>query len=416
MRICLVSHEYPPETADGGIGTQTWNKAHGLSQLGHSVEVLSCSASRLDQTMRTADESGITVHRLRAPGHRSTGGFPVFEQSAYLVGYTWSVLEGLHELLATRSFDLVNFPEYGADGFAFQLNRTVDNWVPVIVQLHAPLAMFAERTGWPDKASRFYRTGRFLEAESIRLADGWMASSENIANFAADHYEISREAIDVVHCGVDCDVFHPGDERPFASRRPTVLFVGNIAASKGITTVFDAVMRLRARYPAILLRIVGKKNDLLKKLLSRAAAAGFGGNVEEVPFQKERRAIAELFQQADVFASPADQENGVANVYVEAMSCGCPVIAGNTGGAPEAVMDGETGFLVPPGDTDAVAGAIDRLLSDGELRRRMGMGARKRVEEYFAQDKYIQRVLSAYGKTIARSKEKLERIRAESAS
>ena len=58
MHICLVSHEYPPETADGGIGTQTWNKAHGLSRLGHSVEVLSCSASPLDEAMRTADESG----------------------------------------------------------------------------------------------------------------------------------------------------------------------------------------------------------------------------------------------------------------------------------------------------------------------------------------------------------------------
>ena len=414
MRICLVSHDYPPETAHGGIGTQTWNKAHGLSRLGHSVEVLSCSASPLDEAMRTAEESGITVHRLRAPGNRSTA--PFLEQSAYLVGYTWAVFEGLQRLLAARSFDLINFPEYGADGVAFQLNRTIDNWVPVVVQLHAPLAMLADRMGWPDKASRFYRTGTFLESESIRLADGWMASSANIADFAADRYKIPRDAIDVVHCGVDCDQFRPSNARPVEDRRPTVLFVGTIAESKGIVTVFDAVMRLRGRYPSILLRIVGKENILLKKLLRRAAASGCEGAVESVPFQSEREKLAELFQRADVFTSPAFQENGVANVYVEAMACGCPVIAGNTGGATEAVEDGKTGFLVPPGNVESVANAIDMVLGDDDLRTRMGAAARERVEDYFAQDKYIQRVLDAYEKTIGRSKEKLSRIRREHTS
>src|SRR5262249_14283225 len=153
-----VSHEYPPETADGGIGTQTWNKAHGLTALGHNVEVVSCAGGPTSQAVRTSDESGIKVHRLRPPGEHPSYPLPVIDQAAYLIGYSWAVLRTLHRLNEEHTFDLVNFPEYGADGFAFQLNRSVSNWVPVIVQLHAPLAMLAERMGWPDKESNFYRT------------------------------------------------------------------------------------------------------------------------------------------------------------------------------------------------------------------------------------------------------------------
>ena len=130
-----------------------------------------------------------------------------------MLGYNWAVLQSLQQILEKRSFDLINFPEYGAEGVAFQANRSIYNWVPVIVQLHAPLAMLAERMGWPDKDSSYYRIGTCLEAESIRLADGWMASSANIADFAANRYKIPRDDIDVVHCGVDIGLFRPSDDR-----------------------------------------------------------------------------------------------------------------------------------------------------------------------------------------------------------
>ena len=403
MRICLVSQAYPPETAAGGIGTQTWNKAHALTRLGHQVEVLSCAGRATDRPLRTSTESGITVHRLKFPRDREDSAVTLYDQSAYVMGYSWSVLESLDSLLRTRGFDLINFPEYCGEGFAFQVNRTIHNWSPVIVQLHAPLGMLAERMGWPDKSSQFYRTGTYLEAESIRLADGWMASSANIADFSADSYGIPLEEIHVVHCGVDCDVFRPLDER--TSRRPTVLFVGNIAVSKGIRTALDAVLQLRERYPDILLQVVGKGDDLWKRLASRAAAAGAQRNVERIPFVRDRKTIVKLFQRADVFASPADNENGVANVYVEAMACGCPVVASTTGGAPEAVAHEKTGLLVPPRDPEATTHAIARLLADNELHRRLSAASRQRALGYFSLDKYIERVLRAYRRALVRSEE-----------
>ncbi len=388
-------------------------QAHGLTKLGHDVEVLSSTAGHSDERLRTTVESGIRVHRMQRPDDRSTPPVPLYDQSAFILGYNWSVLQSLQQLLERQPYDLINFPEYGAEGASFLVNRSIHNWVPVIVQLHAPLAMLAERMGWPDKESSHYRIGTCLEAESIRLADGWMASSANIADFAATRYEIPRADIDVVHCGVDCDVFRPAEDPPDPGRRPTVLFVGNVDPSKGVTTVLESVLRLRERYPRILLKVVGKRNQYWSRLRDMAQRAGAENSLQLAPYVKEREGVIELFQQADVFASPADHENGVANVYVEAMACGCPVIAGNTGGAPEAVVDGTTGVLVAPRDADATCAALDRILGDREVRQRMGAAARKRVEDYFAQDQYIQRVLAAYQRTIQRSQEKLQRLKAD---
>ena len=108
-----------------------------------------------------------------------------------------------------------------------------------------------------------------------------------------------------------------------------------------------------------------------------------------------------FYQSAHVFCSPAEHEPGVANVYIEAMAAACPVVAADTGGAPEAVLDGETGLLVPPRDVDALTTALDRLLSDAAMRERLGGAGRRRAEEYFSVDRYIERVFAVYERALA---------------
>lgn len=408
MNICLVSQEYPPETARGGVGTQTWNKARALARLGHAVHVLSCAA-RPGPDPRTETADGVTVHRMQPPDAE----FPVYQVPTYWVGYSWLVLRRLNALLESLAFDVIDFPEYGAEGFAYLLDRTPWNWAPVAVQLHAPLAMFVEHMGWPERNSDFHRVGTLMEEVAVRKADALMACSANIAELTAGFYGVPRESIDVVHCGVDAEAFRPAEAKRPADRRPTVLFAGNIAGNKGVAVVLDAVLRLRARYPDVMLQILGKADSpLLEELLEKVHEAGAGANVEHVGFA-ERAQMPEYYRRTDVFCSPALYEGGVANVYLEAMACGCPVVASTVGGAPEAVADGETGLLVPPGDVDAVVRALDRLLGDEALRRRLGRAGRRRVEEYFAMDRYIDRVLAVYHKAIDRSRRRLEELRAE---
>src|SRR5712692_2257551 len=98
LNICLVSQEYPAETARGGIGTVTWNKARELARLGHSVHVLSSSAGQ-ELKLRTAVEEGVTVHRLPALCLESGDDVPIYNAVTYWLGYTWSVLRHLHGLM-----------------------------------------------------------------------------------------------------------------------------------------------------------------------------------------------------------------------------------------------------------------------------------------------------------------------------
>lgn len=408
MNICLVSQEYPPETAIGGIGTQNWNKARSLVRLGHTVHVLSCSGHK-SPAYRTEVHDGVIVHRMPAPEHDTA----IYSTPAYWHGYSWSVFRHLRALTRSVALDVIDFAEYAAEGFVYQLDRTISNWTPVVVQLHGPLALFAERIGWPEKDTDFFRVGTFMEGLSIKRADALMSCSANIADFTSAFYGVSRGEIDVVHCGVDADAFHPPAESELTSRRPKVLFVGNLTQNKGLYTVFEAVLRLRDRYPEIELEIAGKADgEDVESFKARIRRERTESNVKLLGFA-DRTQVAELYRGARVFCSPAQHEPGVANVYIEAMASGCPVVACTTGAAPEAVVDGQTGFLVPPMNVEATAAAIDRILGNPSLRRKLSIAARRRVDEYFAMDHYIKRVLANYERAIWSSHQKLERLRVE---
>ena len=399
MRICLVSKEYPPETAHGGIGTQTWNKARALVTLGHDVLVVSSQTGNATAPAEVVDDVGVTVTRIPTPSAETT----VYSQAVYDAAYSWNVLRHLGPRLERGELDVVDVAEYGAEGFAYQLNRTPWNWAAVVVQLHGPLAMFSERIGWPERDSDFARVVTFMEDLSIRRADALMACSANIADFTSGYHQVPRQEIDVVHCGVDAELFRP--RRRDSSAPPRVLFVGNLAPNKGLETAFRAVRSLRDRYPKLRLRVLGRGDEALLDHLRRQDPDA----IEYAGFVQDRADVAAEYAQADVFCSPALHEVGVANVYLEAMACGCPVVAASTGGAPEAVTDGVEGFLVPPGTPDAAARAIDRLLADARLRSEMAANARRRVDDYFALGPYLDRVLAVYERALASS----ERQRAE---
>src|SRR5688572_10987227 len=106
MNICLVSQDYPPETARGGISTQVLNKASALARLGHGVHVLSCAAGP-GPDLLTASEGGVSVHRMQAPGASASIEIPIYSPSAYWLGYTWNVFRHLRRLSTATTFDVI---------------------------------------------------------------------------------------------------------------------------------------------------------------------------------------------------------------------------------------------------------------------------------------------------------------------
>lgn len=393
MNICLVSQEYPPETGGGGIGTQVFLKAHAFVRLGHTVHVIS---STYDVPARTYEDGGVIVHRIAHPVCET----PFSEESLHWVGYSWAVAKKLYELSDEVTFDLIEFPEYGAEGFIYQLDAHRYHHIPIVVSIYGSLTMFAERTGWPAPDTDFRRFGTFMEETVVRGADLLFAASRNAAAFWADRCSISLENIQVNHTAVDPIMFPPIPTKK--TGRPTVLFVGRIDEAKGAFTLAKAVLRLKQKYPDILFRIIGsgKKRKLLQEMIEASRAWQNFEFLGHVPYDE----LAPYYAGCDVFASPAPQEHGLATVYLEALSCGRPVVACNTGGAPEAVIDGETGLLVSPGDVEGLAQALDKLLANPEMRDRLGKKGRETVLAHFAIDRHVRRAEEAYDKLLARWK------------
>jgi glycosyltransferase involved in cell wall biosynthesis len=398
VRIALVSQEYPPESAHGGIGSQTSTKARVMAALGHEVHVISCGGEA-DRELRVVDRDGVTVHRLPTPERETL----IETEVAWWVGYSWAVSRYLNDLEQRARFDVIDFAEYGAEGWAYLLNRSAWTRTPVAIQLHGPLAMFTERIGWPEPSSDLAQVGAAMEDAAIVRADALMACSENIRDFVVARNGIPAEEIEVVYCGIDAELFSPAGSAP-DPLAPKVLFVGNVSENKGVDVALDAVLELRPRHPGLRLQVVGKgDDDLAQRLLARADAHGTPDALELVGFVGERARMPDFYRRTTVFCSPAEHEPGVANVFLEAMACGCPAVASTAGGGTEAVIEGVTGELVPPGDVAATAAALESIVGDPDRRARMSAAARAHAVERFGAEGYVARVLSVYDRAIERA-------------
>jgi glycosyltransferase involved in cell wall biosynthesis len=374
MRICFVSQEYPPETAKGGIGTQTYAKAHGMARLGHEVHVISRGC---DSTRREYDDGDVRVTRL--PHDRMA----VYTEAADWVAYSAEVAAEVAAKHEQTPLDLVEFPEWGCESYVHLLNQTQWNRVPTVLHLHGPLAMLATTLDWPEKDSEFYRTGVHMEGTCVRLADAVYSSSACSARWCEREYGRKADSIPVIHTGVDIRHFRPKKrvaEGAGRRERPTIVFAGKIARNKGVGTLLEAACRLLADYPDLRLRMLGRgEKEVFAELRWRAARSGTP-SLLELPGFVDRDGLPAELGCADVFAAPSRYEGGPGFVYLEAMACGLPVIACEGSGAAEVVHHGENGFLVPPDDVDALAATLHGLLADPRQRELIGAAARRYVE------------------------------------
>ena len=205
----------------------------------------------------------------------------------------------------------------------------------------------------------------------------------------------------IVPPGVDVDRFRPisSTERADIRRafgldpdRPVVLGVSRLVPRKGFDVLIDAVASL----DGVQLAIGGAGRDQ-PRLEARAERAGLGSRARFLGRIPDDGSYPRLYACADVFAMPCRdrwgglEAEGFGIVFVEAAAAGVPCVAGRSGGSHEAVIDGETGFVVD-GHVPAVAAALDRLLRDDELRMRMGVAARARAVAEFSYDTIAARL------------------------
>ena len=175
---------------------------------------------------------------------------------------------------------------------------------------------------------------------------------------------------------------------PWPSQPGLILTVARLAASepgKGVDTVIRALPQVLRAVPHASYVVVGDGDDR-RRLQELAEEAGVGESVHFVGHQAEEE-LKSYYRKAEVFAMPSCQE-GFGIVFLEAMAFGKPVIGAASGGIPDIVIDGATGYLVNYGDVDTLAARLIRLLADPDLRQKMGVAARQRIKENYTFDHF----------------------------
>jgi hypothetical protein len=183
--------------------------------------------------------------------------------------------------------------------------------------------------------------------------------------------------------------------------RHVVLIVGHLSEVKGYPTFLRAASLVARKAPDVAYLALGGETIAPGYRAQLEALARQLGVDSSVHFLGWRSDVADVLRAADVMVLPSLDE-GLPMAILEAMACGLPVISTPVGGVPEAVVPEETGLLVPPQDTDALAAAILRLVRESDLARRMGAAGRLRAERHFSVDRVVSSIHSLYETLLTR--------------
>jgi len=253
-------------------------------------------------------------------------------------------------------------------------------------------------------ANQFMRRLAKLEGETAKNATLIVTISKYSLENIRKYYDVDKSKVRIVPNGVDAEKFKPTEDQQAAKRQfglddqPVVLFVGSLIPRKGLHFLVEAAKKVVKQQADTKFVIVGD-GPLKNQLLSDLGNANLSGNFAFLSGLNEDT-LAAVYSCADVFVLPSIQE-GQGIVLLEAQASAKPVVAFNVGGVNEAVLRGETGLLVNRGNSDELADALLKLLSDRPLREKMGVRGRRFVVDNFTWDICAEKMLAVYREAVS---------------
>jgi glycosyltransferase involved in cell wall biosynthesis len=255
-----------------------------------------------------------------------------------------------------------------------------------------------------QRASRELTPGltRRLLRITDRLADGVVVNCKAMQRELTDEEHVPSELVHLCYNGIDAEAFLPPErERPSRASGADVT-IGVVCAlrpEKDLETLLQAFANVRRVNAAIRLVIVGS-GPSLQKLQACAGALHIAG---DCTFEPATTRVVEWLRAIDVFVLPSRSE-ALSNSLMEAMACGCAVVASRIGGNVELVEDGRTGALFETGDVAQLSAILQRLAGDAALRKALGSAATRLVRERFSLPQSAARMAQIYSTVIAASR------------
>ena len=203
------------------------------------------------------------------------------------------------------------------------------------------------------------------------------------------------EKMHIVHCGVDLSLFTVVNHTQPGTK---LLYIGRLAAVKGLPVLFESLSKLKCNYPDFSLTLVGDGVERLE-LEKLGSELGLAKHLEFVGY-KSQAEVRDYLQKSDVFVLPSFAE-GVPVSLMESMAAGVPVVSTQVGGVSELVENGVSGYLVPPGDAISLAEKIEILLTNVELRNKFGQAGRIKIEQEFNLIKETEKLYDIFTKYLA---------------
>jgi glycosyltransferase involved in cell wall biosynthesis len=367
FRICLVATttQQVPVQSWGGIESQVQAHAEGLSSAGHELHVVTIGDHA---RMQVENHGGVRFYRL--PG--SSGGKAVSLRDKFRL---LKLFVGQAHIICRRvQPDIVHYhSRYPCWWSLLKSGRKDRTWKTIF---HAHNWKSAENMRFPLFSTRRAAAwaGRMIDRSIARRVDHVIGVSQFVANRVIESSCIDPSRVSALTNVIDTKVFHPGGGK--VVRKPLILYVGRIAAEKGVEFLIEALQQVQARHPEARLRIIGpdhsgsESGKYQRFCMERIRQLGLSKKVEFTGMIPNHR-LPEMYHQAAVLAVPSIWGEPCGLVVLEGMACGIPVIGSHAGGIPELIEDRFNGMLVNPSSVEDLAEKIDLILDNRILASRL---------------------------------------------
>ncbi|MFD8085509.1 glycosyltransferase family 4 protein [Kitasatospora sp. NPDC059722] len=414
LRIALLSYRGDPFC--GGQGVYVRHLSRELARLGHHVDVIGAQPyAVLDEvegpgSVRLVELPSLDLYRaddpFRTPGRGEFRGpvdvleFATMRTGGFPEPLTFSLRARQYLARHKGRYDVVHDNQtlgYGLLGLArhgFPLVTTIHHPITVDRRLELDAATTRMRR---LSLRRWYAFTRMQRRVATRL-DHVITVSGSSKREIAEHLGAAPGAVSVVPIGADTRLWSPSAEVARVPGRIVTTSSADVPL-KGLVYLVEALAKVRTERPAHLV-VVGKPQKEDGPVTEAVRRFGLEEHIEFRSGLTDPE-LVDLYRSAEVACVPSLYE-GFSLPAAEAMATGTPLVATTGGAIPEvAGPDGETCLAVPPGDADALAAALGRLLDDPELRERLGVAGRERVLARFTWERAAELTADAYRAAIA---------------